>query len=218
MQVETSEGAPRVAPPHLYRIAEFPELFADACLRNSEGDLKFLSFYGRDGSVKQFLAALELGAGKGGVSRFYLVGKDDKRHRVEAGSASNLSMYSGRLRQNLFGPLSQTWLYDGTFAQADRANRIGWLLHRAAPGEDQDQVHQILADKAWALTCQLAPVALLDTWRQPIQDWCRQTKSYEHLDDPLYPPLGGIHALRVSVTDHLLRFVSAGVKSGQLPV
>ena len=202
--------------PILYRIAEFSELFADACLRNSEGELKFLSLYGRDGPVMQFLAALQVGSNEGGITRFNLLDENGERHLVGvgAGTVANLSKFSGRLpRQNLFWPLSQTWLYDHTLRDVDRANRIGWVIHRAVPGEDQEQIKQMLLAKAWLMTCRLSPVALLNEWQQPIQDWCVQTHSYDYLNDPLYPPLGGIQALRVSITDHFLRFVSEGVRT-----
>ena len=35
----------------LLRIEGFADLWADACLQNDEGDLAFLSFYGRDASA-----------------------------------------------------------------------------------------------------------------------------------------------------------------------
>ncbi|MDR0458504.1 MAG: hypothetical protein LBH10_05710 [Burkholderiaceae bacterium] len=204
--------------PSLYRISEFPELFADACLRGSDGTLKFISFYGRDGSVMQFIAALELGPRDGGVTRFHLSDEDGGEHLVETGSSAHLSKFSARLPpRNLFGPLSQTWLYDSAFEQPDRANRIGWVIYRSAPSEQQ-QAHKALADKAWALTGQLSPVALLDAWREPIQAWCEHTRAWDSLDDRLYPPLGGIAALRVSITDAFLRFISQGVREHSLPV
>lgn len=45
----------------LYQIEEFSDIWADACLRDSEGRLMFLSVYGRDGVLMQMLAAFELG-------------------------------------------------------------------------------------------------------------------------------------------------------------
>lgn len=96
----------------LYRIEEFPELFADACLRNSEGEFKFLSLYGRDGAILQFMAAMDLGAKDGGVQHFHLIGGvGGERHRADVGAADRLIKHAGRLpRQNLFGPLSQVWI------------------------------------------------------------------------------------------------------------
>ena len=63
----------------MYRIEEFPEVWADACLRDSEGRFMFLSLYGRDGSLMQLLAAMDLGPAERGVQRFHLVDQDDTR-------------------------------------------------------------------------------------------------------------------------------------------
>ena len=45
----------------IFRIRELQDLFVDACVRFPNGDLAFLSFYGRDGSVQQLFASLQLG-------------------------------------------------------------------------------------------------------------------------------------------------------------
>lgn len=200
----------------LFRIAEFPEVFADACLRDSAGVLRFISLYGRDGSLMQFHAALQLGHKDGGVSRFELVDAGDgRRHRVEVGAVDRLAKFAGRLpRQNVFGPLSQVWVYDRALVQLDRPNRIGWALCRSSGDAGNAAGTDALLDKAWDLTRRLSPVALLDSWRPALQAWCLETRAYERLNDPLYPPLGPVDAMRVSITDHFVRFVGEQVKQG----
>lgn len=202
----------------LYRVEEFPEVFADACLRDSAGTLKFLSVYGRDGALMQLQAAMELGAQSRGVDRFHLVAADGSRHRVDVGNASRLDKHSGRLpKQNIFGPLSQIWMYDKAFTELDRANRIGWAIcHTQHSGLASHDHVAALLDKAWALTRRLSPIALLDTWRPRLQAWCLEAGAYERLDDRLYPPIGPADAMRVSISDHFVRFVSAQVKQGLL--
>ena len=60
----------------MYRIEEFPEVWADACLRDGEGRFMFLSIFGRDVSLMQLLAAIELGSDSSGVKRFHLLSPD----------------------------------------------------------------------------------------------------------------------------------------------
>ncbi|MBU4281089.1 MAG: hypothetical protein KKG49_16375 [Gammaproteobacteria bacterium] len=202
----------------MYRIEEFSEIWADACLRNSDGRLMFLSYYGRDGSVMQFLASLELGHTERGLNRFHLVGADGQRHPVEVSGTERLGKHAARLpRQNLFGPLTHNWIYDKTLQSPDRANRIAWVMHR--PGDAArcapNEVNT-LYDKAWQVMSDLSPVALLDHWREPCLDWCREKRAVELLDDPVYPALGQVMAMRVSLSDHFVQFVSDGVRSGLL--
>ncbi|ATH15497.1 hypothetical protein CHL79_25270 [Delftia acidovorans] len=196
--------------PHrsLYRIEGYADLWVDACLRNDEGELMFLSFYGRDASAMQFIAAAELGGqADAGISRFSLVGAGGQRQLVDLGSTDRLAKFSGRLpRQNLFGPLSHLWLYDKRLRALDKANRIGWVL--ATTGDIEARV--------WSLVKELAPIALLDAWQQPLLAWCQEKGAVHELGQGLYPCIGDLRALRVSITDHFIRHVSAGVRERQL--
>jgi hypothetical protein len=202
----------------MYRIEEFSEIWADACLRSSEGRLMFLSYYGRDSSVMQFLAALELGRTERGLNRFHLVDEQGQRHPVDVDGTDRLGKHASRLpRQNLFGPLSHNWIYDKSLQTPDRANRIAWVMHRPeADARPATSELSVLDDKAWQVMVDLSPVALLDHWRQPCLDWCREKRAVELLDDPVYPALGQVIAMRVSLSDHFVKFVSDGVRIGLL--
>lgn len=195
-------------PRNLYRIEGYADLWVDACLRNDEGELMFLSFYGRDTSAMQFISAAELGhKAETGITRFTLVNATGQRQLVDLGATERLAKFSGRLpRQNLFGPLSHLWLYDKRLRSLDKANRIGWVL--AADGDIEARV--------WGLVKELAPIALLDTWQQPLLEWCRDKGAVHELGQGIYPRIGHLRALRVSITDHFIRHVSAGVRERKL--
>ena len=194
----------------MYQIEEFPEVWADACIRDSEGRFLFLSLFGRDGSLMQFIAAMELGSKDGGIQRFHLKGVCGARHRTEVVGTDRLTKQSSRLpKQNLFGPLSQMWVFDKSLQQPDRVNRIGWALQ---VGETTEQLHA----RAWRLIQNLSPVALLDHWQGEILQWCKAKQATEIMGTNLYPVLGDVHAMRVSLTDHFMDFISEGVRAGRL--
>lgn len=199
----------------MYQVEEFPEIWADACLRDSDGRLMFLSVYGRDGSLMQLLAAIELGASQRGVDSFHLIGDGGHRHRVDVGDAKRLVKHAGKLpKQNLFGPLNQMWLYDQGLQTPDRANRIGWVLHHQSAEMRTPEQARAIHDQAWQLMNLLSPVALQDHWQEQIFTWCAAKGAMQSMESPLYPPLGSVQAIRVSLTDHFTQFVSDGVKSG----
>ncbi|MBD7959345.1 hypothetical protein [Comamonas avium] len=190
----------------LHRIEGFADLWVDACLRNEEGDLVFLSFYGRDASAMQFISSLELGKQDGGITDFNLVDALGKRQLVYAGAVERLGKHSGRLpKQNLFGPLSHLWIYDKRLQEIDKVNRIAWVI-------DQQLDAQVLEQCAWAMVKSLCPVALLDDWRQPLMSWGYAQGAISELGQGRYPRIGSVRALRVSITDHFLRFVSQLVR------
>lgn len=192
----------------LHRVEGFSDLWCDACLRNDEGELMFISFYGRDGSAMQFIAAMELGRTEHGITSFTLLGPFGQRSLVQVGSPDRLGKLTGRLpRQNLFGPLSQLWVFDKRLQEIDKPNRIGWVVTLAEANVDC---------QVWELVKSLSPVALLDHWQQPLLSWCRDKGAVHELGDGSYQRIGTLRALRVSITDHFIRFVSQSVRAGVL--
>ena len=200
----------------MYRIEEFPEIWADACLRDSEGRFMFLSLYGRDGSLMQLLAAMDLGTSERGVQCIHLLASDGQRHRADVGGTERLAKHASKLpRQNLFGPLNHLWLFDKSLQTPDRANRIGWALHHDLPGQEGQSGTQ-LADQVWRLINALSPVALQEHWRAPILCWCADKGATQLMDSSLYPALGPVQAMRVSLSDHFTDFISEGVRERRL--
>jgi len=53
----------------LYRIDECPDVMADACVGDDQGNLIFLSIWARDTAVQQFLARLTLGRDEQGLDQ-----------------------------------------------------------------------------------------------------------------------------------------------------
>ncbi|BDR09202.1 hypothetical protein CTR2_R25400 [Comamonas thiooxydans] len=189
----------------LHRIEGFADLWADACLRNDEGELMFLSFYGRDASAMQFIAAMELGRTEHGITDFTLVSPEGTRNHVQVGSAERLGKFTGRLpRQNLFGSLNHLFVYDKRLQEIDKPNRIGWIVSNVDAG---------IEEKVWALVKTLAPIALLDHWQAPLIAWCGEKGAVHELGGGLYPRIGNLRAMRVSISDHFIRHVSEGVRN-----
>ena len=214
----------------MFQVEEYPELWADACLRDSEGRFLFLSLYGRDGALMQFMSALYLGSKAAqGCTRFHLVehgpvepGTDSyggyirkRRHLVEVGGADRLEKHSGRLpKGNIFGPVSQMWLFDKALQKPDRENRIGWALQRQDDGDDD--APSKMQERVWTLIKTLSPVALLEHWRKPVITWFLDKGAVQVMDSTMYPALGPITGARVSVTDHFVQFISDSVRQGTL--
>ena len=72
----------------LYRIDECPDVMADACVGDDQGNLIFLSIWARDTAVQQFLARLTLGRDEQGLEQFHhavphrrMPGRDGRRLR-----------------------------------------------------------------------------------------------------------------------------------------
>jgi hypothetical protein len=59
-------------------------------------------------------------------------------------------------------------------------------------------------------------VALQEHWREPVFQWCREKQAIQALDSALYPALGNMTAMRVSLSDHFTTFISSSVRMGVL--
>jgi hypothetical protein len=200
-----------------FQVQEFPEIWADACLRDSEGRFLFLSLFGRDNAILQFMAAMELPRAEQGIDRFTLVNAAGREHLVDVGGTDRLAKHSGRLpRHNLFGPLSHVWLYDASLTQPDRVNRHGWVLRHSAEMADSDASTAHLLDRAWEMMQSLSPVPLLGIWREALMQLAIDTGMVRLLDDPLYPALGPIQGARVSLGQQFLPKLSQLVADGVL--
>lgn len=206
----------------MYRVLEFGEVLADACLRDTGGRVLFLSVYGRDGALMQFLSALSLPVHQQGLSHFHLVDAEGRQHFCDVAGADRLTKHSGRLpKHNLFGPLAQMWIYDKALQAPDRVNRIGWVLkHVQGQGSDAAQAQarclQTLMDAGWQLMQRLSPVALLDTWRPPLMQWAAEAGVLRKLDDPQFLPLGPVRGLRIGLGQGFVPKVSELVRQGTL--
>ena len=73
-----------------------------------------------------------------------------------------------------------------------------------------------LLHPVWRLVNTLSPVALQDHWREPILNWCAERGATQLMHSSLYPALGPVQAMRVSLTDHFQAFISQAVRERQL--
>jgi hypothetical protein len=201
-------GAGQMGATTLYAIRECSDVFVDAALRDSAGELMFLSMYGRDTAMLHFLASFTLPVGNGGRSFFTLV-RGDEHHKIGLADPARLDKLTGRLpRENLFGNLTHVWLYHREGIQPDRSNRSALLLRF---GESDEA----FAMRIWSLVRDLSPVPLLDHWREPLME-----ATGELLITPLSagnaPPIGVVDGARLSLPDAFEQIVSAAVADGAL--
>ena len=148
----------------MFRVKEVADVFVDGCVRDEGGQVLFLSCYGRDTAIQQLFAAFYLKTAEGGLDYFRLVPADAGAHEegelVQVGDADRLQKIAGRLpRENLFGNLAHTWIYDPVLVKPDLSNRIAWVIE---PEPISNQVNVPVSAKVWEIYKLLSPVPLLD--------------------------------------------------------
>lgn len=145
---------------NLFSLDECPELYVDACVCDEQRNLVFLSAWGRDTALQEFLARLTLGRSEGGLDQFHIV--IGGRSIPVFPNADHLEKRTTRQYPGtLFGSLLHLWLFDRRCAAPDMANHFAYALVRV----NEDPLH-----KLWPLVTMTCPLPLLQHWRALVME------------------------------------------------
>ena len=181
--------APSSAKP-LYRIDECPDLMADGCVGDEQGNLVFLSIWARDTAVQEFLARLTLGRDEQGLDQFHVITEQGASIPVFVGNVENLEKRSTRVfRRTLFGSMVNLWLFDRRCVKPDKANASALALL------PRDSSHRL--DRLWMLVRDTCPLPLLDHWRETVLELLQTREMLARLPFALGPLEG--HRLAIDV-------------------
>lgn len=142
----------------LFQIQECPDLYIDACVCDEGRNLVFVSLWGRDTALQEFLARLTLGSAENGLTQFHIL--QDGRTLPVFPNADQLEKRTTRqYRSTLFGSLVHLWLFDKRCARPDHANHFAYALL-----ERDTEVGASL----WPLIVETCPLPLLPHWQTPV--------------------------------------------------
>lgn len=132
----------------MYVLEEQSDVFVDAAAADHRGQLLFVSAYGRDTSIQQFMARLHEARREGGIEQMtirrpagaeaWLPGEpagspgDNASAALQlfVGDPRRLEKHTGRLPRGLLGNLVHAWIFDPALLEADHATRSGWVFER----------------------------------------------------------------------------------------
>lgn len=196
------------SPRHLYRIDECPDLMADACISDENGQLVFLSLWARDTAIQQFIARLTLGTKDDGLDQFHILTEQGHALPVFIGNVDSLEKRLTRAyRRTLFGTMVHLWLYDRRCTAPDKANaRALALLPKDSPAT---------MERLWRLVQDTCPLPLLDHWRDPVMSLLRQNEMLTRLPRSLGP----LDAHRLSIdVPRISEHLGSQIRNGYLGV
>ena len=174
----------------LYRIDECPDLMTDGFVGDEQGNLIFLSVWGRDTATQEFIARLTLGRDEQGLDQFHILTEQGGSIPVFVGNVEQLDKCSNRAyRRTLFGSLVHLWLFDRRCVKPDKANASALAL--LPRGSD----HRV--DRLWALVRDTCPLPLLDHWRDTVLELLQTQSMLSRLPAALGPLEG--HRLAIDV-------------------
>ena len=145
----------------LHPVDECPDLMADALICDQQGTLIFVSLWGRDTTIQQFIARLTLGCDEDGLTRFHLNNNRGTSIPAVIGNIDRLEKrFTRTYRRTLFGSLINLWLFDKRCIKPDKSNASALTLLPQASS------HRI--ERLWRLVRDTCPLPLLDHWRDNV--------------------------------------------------
>ena len=193
----------------MHVLQEQSDVFVDAMASDHHTQLLFISVYGRDTSVQQFMARLHQSSRDGGMDEITALTHHGAKPalKVLVGDPKRLEKTTGRMpRTGLLGNLVHAWIFDPAVLQVDHAARSAWML-------DMQANTDALNAEAWRLVKDLSPVPLLDTWAERVLRHIQACGGFAH------PPcIGSVHAVRIELGEDFPGWVSRGVQDGLLGV
>ena len=143
----------------MMNILQVAGVFADAVLVDQFNRLLFISLWGRDTSLKEMLAALQIGKGKDGFDQFTLRDANGVERLVWAPDVNRLQKEQGRMpKRSALGEIAHLWIYDHLLREYDRANRRALLISQSGIGDDV----------LWPVVRDLCHLPLLPHWQAPV--------------------------------------------------
>ena len=151
-------------------------VFCDGLLTNQEGELLFMSVWGRDTEIAELLARLTLPDHPDGVRTFNAKGDQYTQH-VVVPNPKLLDKQQGRATGSVFGELIQLFVFASTLQEPDRISREAWALFQLH--DDSTEPPDV-----WPLVMETCHVPLLAQWREPVlaafrsRGWITQVTGY----------------------------------------
>lgn len=193
----------------MYRIDDVTDTYVDALVRDETGMLMFMSCYGRDTALREFMGRVQLGAkSKEGLPTLELrpVGQSG-RELVQMGDPRRLEKRMGKLPMNIYGKnVGHLFVFDEAVVQPDYGAKQAWVMTQTKLADaDMDKL-------TWQVIQSLSPVPLLPHWQHAVLPRVKQAGMVVDMsatsNTAMSMPLGNIHALRVRLEDSFAPMVS----------
>lgn len=189
----------------LMTLNEIADLYVDAVVVDDRSQLLFLSAWGYDTVLQEFLARLSVPSQENGLDRFTLQGANCTRY-VEIGDHHRLRKHTGRSTQNesIFNNIAHLMLYDVRAKSIDRANRQCLLFKKQQEPEGE------FFWRLWQGVREVCHVPLLEEWHFLVTRF-RQNNWIQ-----FFPGIE-IDAYRINLSsDEVENTISQLVKNGEL--
>lgn len=189
----------------LFKVEEISDLYVDSYLTDEHGNLIFVSFWGRDITINEFVARITLNDAEYSIRKFHLIDPDTGTEKaIHIRNKDDLEKHTGRVTTKVFGDMVQGFLYEKMTIKPDYQSGKALILFVGDKEPD-----------TWEMVKEVCHIPLRDHWKEPLlEKFGRQGN-----DTPWIKKLTGvgINAIRIEFDQKSLeKVVSDQIKNGQL--
>ncbi len=185
----------------LMTLSVIPNVYADAYLADETGRLLFLSVWGRDTALQEFLARLQLPRSENGIREFVLR-QESLKVQVQVPNVDELEKITSKTpNHTVFGTLTQLWVYDKRAVRPDPANQRALMIYNPEVGPVDP----------WPLLKTVCPLPLLDDWKAVWLEQAWQQGWLKALDNGV-----GVAGLSIELDDNLEPMMTEMIQRGVL--
>ncbi|WP_020406837.1 hypothetical protein [Hahella ganghwensis] len=154
----------------IFKILEQDDIFIDSILTWNSG-LVFLSAWGRETSLLEFIARMQASDHETGIDKITLVNPPAGANRTAyVPSAKMLEKHTSKIVSPIFGDLVHAFVVDKRTSGFDVATRVALHLHLGNPD-------------IWGMLKKYVHVPLLDEWKDELIERFLDSGLLEFLED-----------------------------------
>ena len=184
----------------LMQLTEINGVYADAYLTDESNKLIFLSVWGRDTALQEFIARLQMPKAENGIRDFHIL-SEKIRQFVTVPNVDDLEKTTIKTPDTILGVMTQMWIYDRLAVKPDNTNHRALMLYRT-----QDKRPDL-----WPVVKSVCPLPLLDHWQDIFLAMCFDKQWIKMLEHG-----SGMSGLYVHLGDDLDQVVSDMIRNVQL--
>jgi len=186
---------------NLFSISAISDVYVDSFLTDDSGYLIFISVWGRDTAIQEFLARLQLPKSENGIHDFYIM-EDGNRRYVNMPNVDSLDKcFAKTKKETVFGVMNHLWIYDKLAVRPDFSNRRALVLFKSSD----------TAPRLWPIIKSICHLPLLDEWEEIFTKKCFDEEWITEISNG-----HGMKAYQISLDDNVENVVESMIREGDL--
>jgi len=185
----------------LLELSDISGIYTDAALTDDFGNLLFISVWGRDIAMQEFLGRMSLPKSENGIQRFNIIGETQTKI-VIIPNVDDLDKTAYKVsKPTIYGELTQMWIYNKIAVSPDFTTHRALMLYSSENHKPD----------LWPLIKSVCHLPLLDSWKEIFIKKCFDNHWIRNLNNGF-----GIKGIYIDLGDEVETVMSQMIQDYEL--